>query len=441
MGNDILRVDSSNIGQMRELTGQAHEIVRYTPEEASIWAEFDPMILGSSAIFTMMLQRKEFKNIKTIGLSFAEKYGNTRSFVKLNEINHLAENLGIKDPNSIAQAQKDVLLNEINKARKVGAISGAEVTKLSKQYYKLLDSQLTKSSFIEKGLTKTAILSPKVGGSLLNAYKTFKVPMFLMEIVKEIPDVLGAFKIKDKDAPNQSVNIEAGCMQIAKSAGRVAVGSAGFVAGAAIGGQIGAAVGSVVPVVGTFVGGLLGSIIGFAVGSVGSGLARKAYNSVIKSEVEIAKDNAIKSMYDVNDKSNFAKETLTEELNYHNEYITSAQNNKNPDEKVAENIAAVQSNYAILKNLYKTKFGKEFVAQATEQQTPIETTQAVPEKTIAQTTPTQTGVSNYQIAQGNLFNPSFGSSFNQNFIMNTPTVDWSARLPMNLQTQYFNAVC
>ena len=91
----------------------------------------------------------------------------------------------------------------------------------------------------------------------------------------EAPAIINAYKIGSKDKNAKSL----GHKQLAHSAGKVAVGLAGYAAGSA---ALGAAVGSVVPVAGT----AIGAVVGLVGGCIGYFLADKAYSKLVQSPLE-----------------------------------------------------------------------------------------------------------------------------------------------------------
>lgn len=102
--------------------------------------------------------------------------------------------------------------------------------------------------------------------------------------IKTFTDVVPAF---------QQLGFKSGMKQIAKTGTEVGVGAVGWLAGDALGMSVGAAIGTAIcPGVGTAIGGFLGRFIG---GAIGGAVAAKTAKAITgKSEIELAKENAIK---------------------------------------------------------------------------------------------------------------------------------------------------
>lgn len=477
MGNE-LRVDSINTAQKRELAQKSYDTVRGVQEEPSVWeTQFSPLALGSSVAVPLIFNRKEFKPVvMDAALKGKDLFVNTNNMRQLNELGHLSNSLKLKqtlvngtravDP--FMQADLISLQTQINNARNSGALSKDLLRTLNKEYASLLDKNLSwKTSFIEKGLTKAAKLNPGIGADVLRTYKSFKLPMFLMEAIQEIGPVMNAFTLpKEEENKNiysiaqakesSSINWESGIKQLGKSAGRIAAGSTGFIAaatlGTKIGGAIGSALGTLIPIpgAGTMLGGVLGSALGFAIGSVGSHLMRTVYNKIIPSETDIAKEKNLAKILDENDKSDSTKTALETEIGYHQAYLQNidatiqqaeAEQDNDTYKQATANKASVEANYKTLVEVYQKKFGPITQASASATTSNESTTSVAT---------TSTGVTASEasntaaIANAAITNPQTAwnnpTMYNQAMMNNMPTTDWSAMLPLNTQKQYFGAI-
>lgn len=123
--------------------------------------------------------------------------------------------------------------------------------------------------------------------------------------IKTFTDVVPAF---------QQLGFKSGMKQIAKTGTEVGVGAVGWLAGDALGMSVGAAIGTAIcPGVGTAIGGFLGRFIG---GAIGGAVAAKTAKAITgKSEIELAKENALKEtteqiQNDENSKLALAKNSL-----------------------------------------------------------------------------------------------------------------------------------
>lgn len=447
MGNDI-RVDSMNIAPKCELAQKSYDLVRNKEEEPSIWSHFDPMSLALNFGMTYLFQRKEFKSVKMdAALTGKDLRANKSRMVNVNQLGHLTKNLSLvggKNASAFAKVDLEALQKNIEAVQNAGKVSSAELASLNKQYATLLNSNLKSYNVVQKGLTSLTQKCPGVGGELLRTYKSFKGPMILNEIFQELGPLYSAFTLKDPEKPNQTLNIEAGLKQIPKSAGRMLAGGTGYMAGAIAGAKIFGALGSVIPGAGTFIGGVIGSVFGFTCAYVGSQLARNAYNSVIPSEIDIAKIEQIDKFLDKDEKSESTKYAMKQEISDHIKYLNSAleiQKNATAEqdnetlEKITENINSVKANYQSLVELYKEKFGEDVLqelnSEATQTGAPNGTTGTM---STSQQTPSSSP--NLTMTQ----NPYANNYMANMAMMNNGTTDWSSMLPLQLQNQYFGVI-
>lgn len=481
MGNE-LRVDSINTAQKRELAQKSYDTVRGTSRDIStVWEEqFSPIAIGSALAFPLMFNRKEFKGIAmNSALTGKELFANTNNMRKLNEIAHLTTNVnlpktivnGAKAVDPFLQADLISLQSQINNARNSGALSKDLLKSLNKEYATLIDrSSSWKTSFIQKGLAKTVNVCPGIGGDILRTYKSFKLGMIFNELIQEAGPIFSAFTMpKENKSENvyslakaeesSGINWEAGFKQIGKSLPRMAVGGTGFIVGATIGskvgGAIGAALGSLIPIpgAGTMVGGILGSALGYAVGAIGSSMVRNIYNKIVPSDV--AKDDTIAKILDENDKSATTKVLLEQEINEHQNYLTTAysiakqaqaEQDNDTLKTTQEKIADVEANYNTLVEVYQKKFGP--ITQANGATGASEAASKSPAASVTTDT-TSTGVTTTEasnttaIANAAITNPQTAwnnpTMYNQAMMNSMPTTDWSAMLPLNMQKQYFGA--
>ena len=481
MGNE-LRVDSINTAQKRELAQKSYDTVRGSSRDIStVWEEqFSPMAMGGALVFPLLFNRKEFKSVAmNSALAGKELIANTNNMRQLNEIAHLTTNLklpnavvnGVKVVDPFLQADLISLQTKINNARNSGALSKDLLKSLNKEYASLIDkSSSWKTSFIQKGLAKTANVSPGLGADILRTYKSFKGMMIFNELLQEAGPIFSTFKMpKENKSDNvyslakaeegSSINWEAGFKQIGKSIPRMAVGGTGFIlgatAGSKIGGIVGSALGSLIPIpgAGTMVGGILGSALGYAVGAIGSSMVRNIYNKIVPSDV--AKDDTIAKILDENDKSATTKILLEQEINEHQKYLTTAysiaqqaqaEQDNDTLKTTQEKIADVEANYNTLVEVYQKKFGPITQASGATGTSEAPATNQVASGTTntTGTGATATEASNTTaIANAAITNPQTAwnnpAMYNQAMMNSMPTTDWSAMLPLNMQKQYFGA--
>lgn len=161
--------------------------------------------------------------------------------------------------------------------------------------------------------------------------------------IKTFTDVVPAF---------QQLGFKSGMKQIAKTGTEVGVGAVGWLAGDALGMSVGAAIGTAIcPGVGTAIGGFLGRFIG---GAIGGAVAAKTAKAITgKSEIELAKENAI-------------KETTAQIQNDENSKIALAQKSLEEANKILAQDPNNQD--AIIAKGTATKILNEYKAREQEQQ-------------------------------------------------------------------------
>lgn len=425
MGNETLRIDSLNIAQKREIATKGYDAAR-GKTQPSIWEQFDPTFLAIQGGMGLILQRNEFKHVPiTSGLGFKNTAIQANRMRQVNELNNLANQIklrGGKTPDPILKTLLEKYKNDVSNIRNAGQVSTAQLTNLNKDYAKILHANLKKRHIIQRGLSKYTMKNPAVGGTILRTYKTFRAPMLLGEALQEGTALYEAFTLKDTKNPEQLINWEAGLKQLPKSAGRAAVSGSAFLAGAWAGAKVFGLLGSVIPGVGTFAGGLIGSVIGFACAGVASQLARRAYNSVIPSEMDKARDELIARFMDRNDTSNEIKLAMKKEIDKLDEAF------KDPL-KTDEDKKDITASKEVLVEMYQAKFGElaelqPAQSQGANSQQPVQ--QATTATSTAQIYPQQ---QNYN--QANMANFAMMGNLSQ---------DWSMQLPPDVQKRLFNLV-
>ena len=141
MGNEILKVDSVNMAQRRELAEQSYDKVRGVQEQPSIWTNFSPGSLAMNAAFPLVFQRKEFQSVAMDkALKGKELFSNTGRMIKVNELHFLSNNLtNFKNADQFFKADVTLLKNELEMLRQAGKVSNAQLAPLKMKYFNLLD--------------------------------------------------------------------------------------------------------------------------------------------------------------------------------------------------------------------------------------------------------------------------------------------------------------
>ncbi len=402
---------------------QSYDAVHGSSPEPSIWENFSPLMLTSTALFPILFKSKDVKSIpldKT--LSGRNARLNKSRIIYLNELSARTDALKIKDP--FLNADLNTINANISKAQKAGKITKAELKALNKKYFELLEKSSTwKFSPLQKTLAKCAVKSPNILGRFTKSFISNKF-MFLVEAVQEVESVMNAF--------NNST--DSGMRQLAKSTGRAVVGYSGFAAGAAAGGKIGALLGSVIPGAGTFVGGLLGTVIGFSIGGVFSHLAKAGYDKVVTSEAQSAKEKTLSTILSSTDNSEEGKNMLRKEIQSYIEYLNQAEDIvAQLREYDAEKAANIQSQMVVVNNalqelskLYREKYGEDVIGMAAPAAT--NTTSASNNSTAA--------VAAQQNPLSSAYNLT-GVTGNE-FMNYTPQQDWASMLPAGTYNRLFN---
>ena len=266
MGTNAVNVNTANVTGKGEASSvkrkdieESLDIMTIAKEEgAGSFTEymFNPLQIGFAALGA----RSALKNNTGLYMSRCADFESRRGLTKLLEIDngYLGKMCNSKDAMISARAQ--FLRTRIDMYKRVGFDKHMaesclqEFEELSKNFYKNKPIR----GFMPRKAPGIARAWKSQGGKAMFAFS------LLLEGIMTVP---AAFKAKVDSEGNEvkGPNYKAGFKQIGEVAGKAALTTGGWVAGAAIG----ASIGSIIPGAGTAIGGVIGALAGFIGGNLG----------------------------------------------------------------------------------------------------------------------------------------------------------------------------